>query len=142
MSRFTQELILSPQGDGNWQVRNTELVWEVRVTFYEPGVIFPEPVPHELVVSEVEIPYGFVTDLASVPRILWPIIASFGKHSTAAVLHDYLYRKAGKHNWSRRWCDDQFYEAMLALGTHRFRAGVMYRAVRLFGQRSFQRPYR
>ena len=40
----------------------------------------------------VVVPKGFRTDLASSPRILWPILPPFGRWSAAAVLHDYLYR--------------------------------------------------
>lgn len=34
--------------------------------------------------------YGFVTDFASIPRILWPIMSPF-KFKRAATVHDYLY---------------------------------------------------
>ena len=41
-----------------------------------------------------EIPAGFLTDLASVPRIAWPLLPPFGAYVAAAILHDYLYRFA------------------------------------------------
>lgn len=40
------------------------------------------------------VPAGFTTDLASVPKFLWWILPPFGRHSRAAVLHDWLYTTA------------------------------------------------
>lgn len=41
--------------------------------------------------SAVEIPKGFVTDLASVPRLLWSIFPKTGRYAYACIAHDYLY---------------------------------------------------
>jgi hypothetical protein len=41
---------------------------------------------------EVNIPAGFITDLASVPRLFWRIFPPYGKYTKAAIVHDYLYR--------------------------------------------------
>jgi hypothetical protein len=46
-----------------------------------------EPLIHELVI----VPRGFETDYASIPRAFWVILAPTGKHTYAAVVHDYLY---------------------------------------------------
>src|SRR3990167_9527154 len=41
----------------------------------------------------ITIPATFVTDFASVPRILWRIAPpATGKHRRAALRHDWLYR--------------------------------------------------
>jgi hypothetical protein len=40
---------------------------------------------------DLEVPAGFVTDFASVPRPLWSIFPPTGKYAPAAVLHDWLY---------------------------------------------------
>ena len=41
----------------------------------------------------ITIPATFVTDFASVPRILWRIAPpATGKHRRAALVHDWLYR--------------------------------------------------
>jgi hypothetical protein len=40
----------------------------------------------------VKIPPGFVTDFASVPRILWNILPPTGLYGKAAVVHDWLYQ--------------------------------------------------
>src|SRR5262245_38142541 len=37
------------------------------------------------------VPAGFVTDLASIPRIFWSALPRDGEYAYAAILHDYLY---------------------------------------------------
>lgn len=39
----------------------------------------------------IEIPSGFITDYASVPRLFWSWIPPWGEYGPAAILHDYLY---------------------------------------------------
>lgn len=39
----------------------------------------------------VEVPEGFVTDLASIPRAFWQVMRPEGRYAYAAVVHDYLY---------------------------------------------------
>jgi len=41
----------------------------------------------------IPIPAGFVTNFASVPRILWPILPPRGKYAPATIEHDYLCKK-------------------------------------------------
>ena len=41
----------------------------------------------------VEVPTGFVTDLASIPRILFSALRPDGVYAYAAIIHDYLYWK-------------------------------------------------
>ncbi|WP_315856749.1 DUF1353 domain-containing protein [Burkholderia ambifaria] len=40
---------------------------------------------------KVSAPPGFVTDLASIPRVFWSALPPDGNYAYAAVLHDYLY---------------------------------------------------
>ena len=42
--------------------------------------------------GEITVPAGYITDLASVPRICWAFIAPFDV-ARAAVVHDILYEK-------------------------------------------------
>ncbi len=42
----------------------------------------------------IHVPAGFVTDLASVPRIFWTLLPPDGKYAKAAIIHDYLYDNA------------------------------------------------
>ena len=39
----------------------------------------------------VTAPTGFVTDLASIPRIFWSALRPDGLYAYAAIIHDYLY---------------------------------------------------
>jgi hypothetical protein len=59
--------------------------------------------------SEIDVPAGFVSDFASVPRV--PIVyEAFGdKAHMEAVVHDYLYQK---HLVSKHKADRVFLEAM------------------------------
>ena len=80
----------------------------------------------------VHVPELFMTDLASIPRLLTWLIPRYGRHSQAAVLHDWLYRNAG-HGYNRRESDRMFYNAMVAMKVRKSRAFVMWAAVRGFG---------
>lgn len=41
---------------------------------------------------KIVIPAGFTTDLASVPRLAWPIISPFGVLLIPGLIHDFAYR--------------------------------------------------
>lgn len=40
---------------------------------------------------EIIVPRGFVTDLASIPRIFWSILRPDADYAYAAIIHDFLY---------------------------------------------------
>ena len=61
--------------------------------------------------STIVVPKGFVTDLASIPRIFRSIIPQNGKHRAPAVVHDYLCRGHEKF-MPRSLADKIFLEAM------------------------------
>lgn len=84
----------------------------------------------------VQVPAGFTTDFASVPRFLWNIFSPTGSYGKAAVIHDYLYRTP--HIATKREADDIFNEAMQALGTGWWTRNTLYRAVRMFGGSSYK----
>lgn len=77
-----------------------------------------------------EVPEGFVTDFASVPRFFWRLLPPTGKYGKAAVIHDFLYRTGAV---PRVEADDTFYRAMLALGVIWPTRLTMWLAVRCFG---------
>lgn len=82
----------------------------------------------------IDIPKGFITDLASVPRVLKNIVNSYGKNYTrGAVVHDYLYSVGYKLGISRLEADNIFLEIMKERGVGFIKRQMMYRAVRLFG---------
>ena len=49
------------------------------------------PNPGQEQYRPVDVPKGFVTDFASIPRIFWTILPPDDRYTYAAVLHDYLY---------------------------------------------------
>lgn len=75
---------------------------------------------------------GFVTDGASIPAALWPLMGSpfTGRYRLPAVLHDCAYSTVGL---TRADADRMFYEAMREAGVGAVMAWLMYAAVRLFG---------
>lgn len=83
----------------------------------------------------IRVPAGFVTDLASVPRMFWSVLPLHCEYAKAAIIHDYLYSigLCGK-----RYADDVFLEAMTVLGVGMWRRKLMYFAVRLFGRGNFR----
>ena len=80
--------------------------------------------------SIIEVPEGFETDFASVPRLFWRVVPPWGRYSPAAVVHDFLY-STGKV--SRKEADAIFLELMARLAVPLWKRYVMYWAVRLFG---------
>jgi hypothetical protein len=63
---------------------------DMRIYYVQTGVIQWSPNPGQLF-QPVNAPRGFVTDLASIPRILWVAFRPEGAYAYAAVVHDYLY---------------------------------------------------
>ena len=87
----------------------------------------------------IEVEEGFITNFASIPRILWNILPPYGKYGKASVIHDYLYSKASDHlNISREKADKIFLEAMGVLRVSRFKRYSMYYAVKWFGAENFK----
>ena len=85
------------------------------------------------------VPAGFVTDLASVPAVLWGVVASYGRQTLPAVLHDVLYRAArgsGRPTRARRLrreADLLFRATLRETGAGPVRRWLMWAAVRTFG---------
>lgn len=78
-------------------------------------------------VQQHTIPKGFITDGATVPRLLWPIFPPTGRYLSAAVLHDYLLVTR-----DRRSADLEFNRVMKQLKIEAWRRKVMFVAVRSF----------
>jgi|ERR1044072_1952766 hypothetical protein len=79
-----------------------------------------------------EIPAGYETDFATVPRLFFSIIPPIGKHNVAAILHDFLYdNRIG----TRKRADKLFLCFMLSYNVPKWQAYTMYYAVRLGGRK-------
>jgi Protein of unknown function (DUF1353) len=89
---------------------------------------------------EFTIPANFETDLASIPKIAWPIMAP--AHSSlirAAIVHDWFYRKTC--DFTRQETDLIFYHILRNDGVSVIRASIMYYAVRWFGWNYYNEDY-
>ena len=51
--------------------------------------------------KKITVDEGFVTDLASVPRAAWAIIAPWDV-ARSAIIHDLLYKKIRQYRWSMK----------------------------------------
>ncbi len=115
MSRFTDALVVSPLADGK--------TWVVLEPFgYDVG--------EEDSGDSVEVAIGFTTDFASIPRIFWIVLPTWGKYGNAAVIHDWLY---WAQNRSRRAADGIMFEAMGVLAVPAWKRYPIYWAVRGLG---------
>ena len=82
--------------------------------------------PVELV--GVQVPKGFVTDGASVPRFLWWLFPPVGRYFTSAVIHDYLLVTG--HHW--RHANRKFKQALEEQGVAKWVVYSMYYAVQSY----------
>lgn len=78
----------------------------------------------------VEVPRGFVTDFASIPRIFWSILPVDGDYTYPAILHDYLY---WYQTTSRKTADTIFKLAMQEFGIEDGLITTIHTAVRAGG---------
>lgn len=119
MSSFTTPADLRMLDDYRWQV--------LAPFEYHVGG-FPS-------VKVISVPAGTVTDLATVPRLLWAFFPPHGRWAKAAIIHDFLYELA---IGTKAEADRTFLEAMTVLGVSRFTRAVMYWAARWFGKGNYK----
>ncbi len=82
------------------------------------------------------IPKNFTTDLASIPRPLWPIISpQYSSYIAPAILHDYLY-SCGNLG-TRRFADEVLYSALRGQKVSAYTSMKFFIAVRIFGASHF-----
>lgn len=81
--------------------------------------------------SQFTVDGGFMTDLASIPRIV--PIPRIAHHLQPSVVHDWLYQH--DQGLTRAQADLMFLEGMKDEGVGRFRRNIMYRGVRIGGAR-------
>lgn len=83
------------------------------------------------------VPKNFETDLASIPRIMWPIFSPGDYDCIAAsVLHDWHY--CCSPAITRADADNMFYYSLMYNGMTGVKAYVYWMAVRTFGGRNFK----
>lgn len=94
----------------------------------------------------ITIPAGFKTDFASVPRIFWNIFPPVGRHTKAAVVHDFLYREkptvTDEEGYevpvSREDADGFFKRIMGELNVRSWRKWTMWKMVSWFGGKAWK----
>lgn len=89
---------------------------------------------------QFEVPENFETDLASIPKIAWIIMAP--AHSSLirpAIVHDWFYRKTCE--FTREETDLIFYHMLKNDGIDSTEAAIMYYAVRWFGGQYYKEQY-
>lgn len=88
---------------------------------------------HNTKQKPVEVPSGFVTDFASVPRPFWAILPPAGRYTQAAIAHDYMYWMQDEMKWSRSDADEVLNLFMLDLDVGSAVRNTIHTAVRAFG---------
>ena len=94
-----------------------------------------EPLTYSSSMGVVPVHIGFITDFASIPRVLWPLLPPDGSYAKAAVIHDYLYTyQAIGGRWiTRKQADQVFLEAMEDSGVGFITRMTVYAGVRFGG---------
>jgi len=80
---------------------------------------------------------GFVTDFSSVPHRLSWLMPPWSQIDLAGLAHDAAYREEPYHDLRRARADRVWARIALAQGVSRYSAWKGYRALRLFGWRSY-----
>jgi hypothetical protein len=90
------------------------------------------PIVYEVMhtTKTIVVPKGFVTDLASIPRLFRILLPRDDVYMLPAVIHDYLYWTQG---CSRSEADSVLFLAMKEYEIDPFRRWIIYLGVRWFG---------
>ena len=81
---------------------------------------------------------GFITDFASIPRIVRSIIPQMGNQNGPSIIHDLCYRMGGKY-LSRAEADMLYLLAMKVAGVGWWKRNTIYLGVRSGGWVSWNR---
>jgi len=98
----------------------------------------------ESTARKITVPKGMLTDLASVPRAAWALVAPVGPHLEASIVHDFLYiawQDLGMEarNVDRDFADEIMRAGMVEAGVDRSQIVMIYSAVRAFGGPVFRK---
>jgi hypothetical protein len=115
MSQFTEALVVTPLADGNSWIIYKDFFYDVSA---------------EGSGDRIQVDLGFVTDFASVPRILWWALPKWGVYGNASVIHDWLYWTQKR---TRLQSDNIMLEAMTVLEVQPIIKKMIYYAIRTFG---------
>lgn len=85
--------------------------------------------------EKIVVPAGFVTDLATIPRLFWSLFPPHDVYAKAAILHDYMYDHA---IGSKKEADKVLYESMRVLGVPKWKCKLFYWAVKFTGKGNYK----
>ena len=120
MSRFLTSLRIRRLEDNSHDGRGT---WKL---------LSPLKYQSDVLDRVVIVPRGFVTDLASTPRMPLAYLLAGGIAHAAAVVHDFSY-SGGIADITREQADKLLQEAAVQCGASSFQAWVLYMGVRIGG---------
>ena len=93
--------------------------------------VIPDTFPlHAIRNLQVIAPKGFISDLASIPKIFQNIFSKLGKNRRPAIIHDELYHTG---HYSKKYADLIFLYAMKDDCVNIFKRRTMYWAVKYGG---------
>lgn len=98
----------------------------------------------DLLGKTITVPFGFVTDFATVPRLPLVFLATGDRAHEAAVIHDWLYsvHVIDGMEIERSLADDVFREAVEVVEKSATLARVMWLGVRVGGSFAWEAPNR
>ena len=90
------------------------------------------------------VPKGYMTDMASVPRIFRSIVSRIGPHLEACIIHDWLYdawivRGLAPEIRMKRFADDALKVGMREARVNRLTTWIVWRAATLAGGKMFRK---
>ena len=98
MGKFNAKITATFDPPKNWIMRKdllytcTELLNDEAVALAGIGIQLEDN-------NKIRVKEDFVTDLASVPRLCWNLIAPWDI-ARAAIIHDFLYKKIRRYRWN------------------------------------------
>ena len=118
MSQFTTPLIVEYIDGTNWKL-------------HEEFSYYLKDNEDEI----ITVPKGYITDFASVPKILRLVAKNHELFNKASILHDFLYET---QEYSKEEADIIYKDAMEVFGVTEGRANLYYLVVKFFGHSSWE----
>ena len=98
MGKFSQKIVAEYNPPRKW-IMEEPLSYQADLTEAEERYL--SLVGVSIKNKNITVGKGFVTDLASVPRLAWAIMAPWDV-ARAAIIHDLLYKKIRQYRWSMK----------------------------------------